>query len=88
MAEYIRKDDVLKEIESAGMWSRSYGELYESVQNMQATDVAPVRHAKWIPCDNGGYYCSNCDSRISYKLDNLYCSVCGARMDGDCHADD
>ena len=48
MSEYIKKDDVLKEIESAVMWSRPYGELYEAVQDMQATDVAPVRHGYWI----------------------------------------
>lgn len=43
--------------------------------------VKPVVHGRWIPCDNGGYYCSNCDCRVGFKFDNRYCHHCGAIMD-------
>lgn len=40
-----------------------------------------VAHGQWIPCDNGGYYCSNCDTRVAFRLGNHFCPNCGAKMD-------
>ena len=92
MSEYIKKDDVLKEIESTDMWSRPYGELYEAVQNMQATDVAPVRHGRWIEPTRlyygaKQYECSICYSDTFWKKHSITekypcCPNCGCRMDG------
>ena len=44
---------------------------------------APAVHARWIECDNGGYFCSRCDHRIAFLMGNRFCFNCGARMDGD-----
>ena len=92
MSEYIKKEDVLKEIESTAMWSRPYGELYEDVQDMQAADVAPVRHGHWIETygnDCWYYDCSNCDDGYATtERDNNkpnYCQNCGAKMDLEDH---
>lgn len=85
MDEYIKKDDLLKEIESTAMWSRPYGELYEAVQDMLAADVAPVRHGRW-KChgDCGVTECSVCGWRVEeYVGDYAYCPNCGAKMDGE-----
>lgn len=51
------------------------------LHNMPTLDVAPVVHGKWIACDNGGYYCSNCDHRVAFKFDNRYCPHCSTAMD-------
>lgn len=53
---------------------------------IQAADVAPVRHGRWIPSDYTGdccYTCSECGfERDAYLLDvGDYCPACGARMD-------
>lgn len=49
----------------------------------EKADVQKVKHGKWIPCENGGYYCSNCDRRVAFLVHNNYCPNCGARMDGE-----
>ena len=41
-----------------------------------------VVHGRWIPCENGGYYYSVCDSRVAFLVHNKYCPNCGAKMDG------
>lgn len=41
-----------------------------------------VVHGRWIPCENGGYYCSNCDTRVAFIIHNKFCPNCGAKMDG------
>lgn len=91
MDEYIKKDDLLKEIESTAMWSRPYGELYEAVQDMLAADVAPVRHGRWIEPQRlyygaKQYECSLCYSDIFWKKHSItdkypHCPNCGCRMD-------
>ena len=89
MAEYIKKEDVLKEIESKAMWSRPYGELYEAVQYMLATDVAQGRHGRWIdaypdiepnPMFMYGI-CSECGFEQGISKYLKYCPDCGCRMD-------
>ena len=72
MAEYIKKEAVIKFIEN-GLnnpdKTKSFGhdaiEIMAEVQYMPAADVVEVRHGKWIKTypDNrldGDYYCSNC----------------------------
>lgn len=94
MAEYIERESAIEKIiRNAGLCAYNMldGEAggllraKDTLRKIPAADVAPVRHAKWIPCDNGGYYCSDCDSRVAFKFGNLYCPNCGARMDGDDH---
>lgn len=95
MAEYITKEQVID-------WYRPYGHMDKPIQfeilvsdlrDMKAADVAPVRHGRWI---NGDQYCPICkkdkfrglDADIWSDWKPDYCPNCGARMDGDCHADD
>ena len=57
------------------------GEKFEAaIRKIQAVDVAPVRHGRWLHRKNGVAYCSEC------KIDTVedetnYCSNCGAKMD-------
>lgn len=74
---YVEKETVLKKIENAFMWSRSFGNLYEEVQEIPASDVSPVRHGNWsLRCDvhrdnvtgevDEDYYleCSECKRKV------------------------
>ena len=65
------RDVAIEQLESYGV---SLGEK---------ADVAKVVHGRWIPCENGGYNCSNCDRRVAFLVHNRYCPNCGAKMDGD-----
>lgn len=73
------------------------GEKFESaILKIQAADVAPVRHGRWISlteCANEGVYCSICKKKVwksdytwcskksRNKLRSNYCPNCGAKMD-------
>lgn len=97
MAEYVTKEQVID-------WYRPYGQtdepipfetLVSDLRDMKAADVAPVRHAYWVPEEHADqvspttihrytwYYCSECGRRlIGYKnpVDAPYCH-CGCKMD-------
>ena len=96
MEEYIEKNKAIKELyevydyefptASGGFDEYARMIVPNTIKNMPAADVAPVRHGRWVEkekytfgimCD-----CSLCENRI---LDNghpwNYCPVCGAKMD-------
>lgn len=91
MAEYINRDDLLK-----AAWDKPTLSLSVfDIGNIKSVDVAPVRHAYWVPEEHADqvspttihrytwYYCSECGSRlIGYKnpIDAPYCH-CGCKMD-------
>ena len=66
------------------------GEKFEAaILKIQAADVAPVRHGRWV-LDEKRYvvYCSECSEPVSYypnirdvREENHYCPNCGCRMD-------
>lgn len=79
MAEYIKREDALTiTTRTCG----DYAAAWSEIRKLPAADVAKVVHGEWIPCDNGGYYCSHCDTRIAFRLGQWFCSNCGAKMDG------
>lgn len=79
MAEYIKREDALTiTTRTCG----DYAAAWSEIRKLPAADVAEVVHGEWIPCDNGGYYCSHCDTRIAFRLGYWFCSNCGAKMDG------
>ena len=55
-----------------------------------STDVAPVRHGRWIEHKHfrhdhyidSTYECSECN--VEEPLTSDYCPNCGAKMDGEC----
>lgn len=85
MTEYIERESLINHVEDLPTWGTD-GDMLDrqdvigSIENRPAADVAPVRHAKWIPCENGGHYCSYCDKRVAFAFDNNYCPNCGAKM--------
>lgn len=90
MAEYINKDDAVREL----VMDYAYAAA-EIVKQIPAADVVPVVHGRWIGYDasyyrnyNYGahpvnlirYKCSVCGRTVSKK--EPYCH-CGAKMDGE-----
>lgn len=56
---------------------------WSAIVEAPTVDAVEVVHGRWIPCENGGYNCSNCDRRVAFLVHNRYCPNCGAKMDGD-----
>ena len=55
------------------------GEKFEAaILKIQATDVAPVRHGRWIKHDDGVFTCSECGNAESNE--SHFCRYCGAKM--------
>ena len=89
MAEYIEREAAYREICTDDTLS-GYDKAYccEIIKAIPATDVAPVRHARWLEVREkrlfGEHYflCSNCKSRNGLMIPFNYCNNCGCKMDG------
>ena len=96
MTEYIEKNKAIKELyevydyefptASGGFDEYARMIVPNTIKNMPAADVAPVRHGEWeiVVGSNGKEYmvCTRC--RVSQDLTGVftYCPNCGAKMDG------
>ncbi len=86
MDDYIKREQALKLIESAGAWGWSNIILYDEMQALPAADVVSAVHGKWVSevyiDPQGGewtkYKCNLCGN-VEYKK-YPYCT-CGAKMD-------
>lgn len=88
MAEYIERElaiEALSRGEGCGNVCR------RAIERIQAADVAPVRHGRWIdaypdiepnPMFMYGI-CSECGFEQGLSKYLNYCPNCGAKMDGD-----
>ena len=86
MAEYIEREAAIRALlnDSPEQVSYSREDAADCIRYMDAADVAPVVHGRWL---YGDYYdigdvCSECDwdsqmTHPSYR----YCPNCGAKMD-------
>lgn len=98
MAEYIEREALevalnhrlnflMAENGEYDHYTSGFDEAVTRVEDFPASDVAPVRHRRWIPAVHVGdccYRCSECQFlRDTYLLDiGNYCPNCGAKMDG------
>lgn len=57
----------------------NWQEIVDEIDAIQAADVAPVRHGRWIYHDDGVITCSECDNAECHESN--YCRYCGAKMD-------
>ena len=94
MSDYIDRGEVLRKIKDlccCGAWDKMH--LCDAILDIQAADVAPVRHECWD--DSGHWYdpvgtpvvrCTGCGTWLmerEYRRGAWqYCPVCGAKMDG------
>ena len=82
MTEYIDREAALMKLMQDGCSAKNL----QSISDMPAVDVAPVRHGRWVEKEKYTfgimYDCSLCENRI---LDTghpwHYCPNCGAKMD-------
>ena len=92
MAEYVTKEQVID-------WYRPYGQKDEPIpfetmvsdlRNMKASDVAPVRHGRWVEPPRlyygaKQYECSLCGSETFWNNHSItekypHCPNCGCKM--------
>ena len=86
MTEYINREAAIRALLNDAPEQVSYSreDAADCIRYMDAADVAPIVHGRWL---YGDYYdigdvCSECDwdsqmTHPSYR----YCPNCGARMD-------
>ena len=91
MDEYIGREAAIKSLLNDAPEQVGYSRenAADCIRYMDAADVAPVRHGRWI-LDEKRYviYCSECSAPVSYypnikdvREENHYCHSCGCKMD-------
>jgi len=96
MDEYISKEAAVRYLkgfsEKELNWNRNFGMITSSVldkaeraiSEMPAADVQPVKHGRWILCDDGYVRCSECNRKAFIENDETiltdFCHGCGADM--------
>lgn len=92
MDEYIKRDGVLSKFNIDDMMNVngtliSLQDARETISNFPASDVAPIRHGRWVTSSDrpDTIICTCCDSAFDvWKADikrHHYCPNCGAKMD-------
>ena len=81
--EYISREAALMKLMQDGCSAKNL----QSISDMPAADVAPVRHGRWEEASDGdGIVCPFCRTdfcTIIYDTECFnYCPNCGAKMDG------
>ena len=81
MAEYINREAALMKLMQDGCSAKNL----QSISDMPAADVAPVRHGRWEEASDGdGIVCPFCRTdfcTIIYDTEHFnYCPNCGAKM--------
>ena len=98
MAEYIKRENVLAEIDEFVKQNIAHGfpvdvfdieMMKKMVEKLPAADVAPVVHSKWEICCDGYYpYCKRCRNEPQGRVMTQFCPNCGAKMDEEVNYDD
>lgn len=93
MTEYIEKNKAIKELyevynyefptASGGFDEYARMIVPNTIKNMPAADVAPVRHGRWEKTADGAALCTACKRKMNpSQYGYAFCSLCGAKMDG------
>ena len=90
MDKYIKKEEAIRALLNDAPEQVGYSreDAADCIRYMDAADVAPVRHGRWLDVIEkrlfGEHYflCSNCKSRNGLMIPFNYCPNCGAKMDG------
>ena len=91
MAEYIDKEDLIKQLEERPMLPFVEKNFLIGVLSVvPSADVQPVKHGKWLPIIEAneygdayqcGTYCSECGETLQSEPN--FCPNCGADMRGE-----
>ena len=84
MAEYIEKEAAIRAVlnDSPEQVGYSREDAADCIRYMDAADVAPVRHGRWLYVDTDTeqfFLCNRCKKKEYWESD--YCPSCGCRMD-------
>lgn len=90
MDEYIERHKIRESYEKL---TRTYvnGDPYiadwrfdEMIESLPVANVATVRHGRWERTADGAVLCTACKRKMnSSQYGYAFCSLCGAKMDGD-----
>ena len=87
MAEYIKREYALDAVLDVYYDTPDIdlsGEKFEAaIRKIQAADVAPVRHGRWLCVDTDTeqfFLCNRCKKKEYWESN--YCPNCGCLMDG------
>lgn len=83
--------DTIEELEGArtiaeNTWADGLYDAYKIIEEeVDAADVEPVRHGRWMSIyeDPDTLYCSECRILCFRRFASNYCPHCGAKMDGE-----
>lgn len=91
MAEYLERETAVMRLMQDGCSAKNV----QSIMELPAADVAPVRHGRWITWEEAGndipsphrHECSVCHDAAQVLVNGVellsdYCPNCGAKMDG------
>ena len=85
MDEYIKKESAIKSLlnDSPEQVGYSREDAADCIRYMDAADVAPVRHGRWLCVDTDReqfFLCNRCKKKEYWESN--YCPNCGCLMDG------
>ena len=86
MPEYIEREAVIKALLNDATEQVGYSreDAADCIRYMDAADVAPVRHGRWERTADGATLCTACKRKMNLsQYGYAFCSLCGARMDGE-----
>lgn len=78
MDEYIKRGEAIMKLMQDGCSAKNV----ESIMNIPASDVAPVRHGRWLCVETEEeqfFLCNRCKKKE--YLESNYCPECGCKMD-------
>ena len=85
IVEYIEKEAAIRDLlnDSPEQVGYSREDAADCIRYMDAADVAPVRHGRWIApfLSDSGNMCAECSNCHRIRIFDDYCSACGAIMD-------
>ena len=80
MDEYIKREQVLKLLESAQAWNWSMNTLYDEMKDLPSADVAPVVHGRWEGWITPAFYGLDDFGEPIYRDATFYrCSICSRK---------
>ena len=79
---YIERESAIKSLLNDAPEQVSYSreDAADCIRYMDAADVAPLRHGRWLHRKNGVAYCSECEID-TVEDETEYCPNCGAKME-------
>ena len=84
MAEYIERDAAIRALlnDSPEQVGYSREDAADCIRYMDAADVAPVRHGRWINHTMiDGHIHAECSECHKVRIIDNFCPNCGAKMD-------